>query len=172
MEDLFCFCGEDGIGRCLFWPFCEVDCESSSFIDDCCYEVHDWRQEKCENVVSCDCDDYGIGCCFSTYCACFITCCCSIPICFCILTFLISLGLFLVCFTPPLAIIVMAAPCLRAEEYEVFEFLEKKRERADPSDKGHKDPWEILQSGPVRAFGICLFLCLLGWFPGIPVLFH
>ena len=61
----------------------------------------------------------------------------------------------------------MASPCLRAEEYEVFDFLEINKVRADPTNLGHKDPWEIFQYGPMRAFIICIILCLLGWFPGV-----
>ena len=43
-EDCCCFCTEDGIGRCLGWPFCEVDCESSDCVDDCCDDMKEWRR--------------------------------------------------------------------------------------------------------------------------------
>jgi hypothetical protein len=58
------------------------------------------------------------------------------PIALCLFLFLLQLPLCLIVIAPPLTIILSAFPCLRSNEYKVFENFDPSKERADPSELG------------------------------------
>jgi hypothetical protein len=92
--------------------------------------------------------------------------CCFAPIFIFIFVVLVSVGVCLVCYCPPLAILTSALPCLRSKDYGVFQFIEKKPlQTADPSAQGHVTVWHEI--GWVRAFFLCCVLTCFGFFPGV-----
>jgi hypothetical protein len=88
-----------------------------------------------EKLCDCDC---GILNCFHASFSAYICCCCMTPIALLLLVILLSIPFYLICFCPPLLIVLSALPCLRSERSGVYDFLDgSNKNRADPAEVGH-----------------------------------
>jgi hypothetical protein len=86
--------------------------------------------------------------------------CFFLPALFCFFFIVVCVALLMIFYCPPLAILTLALPCMKSEEYKTFQLVEK------PSAKVHwGSSW--YEIGWVRAFIICCILTCCGFFPGV-----
>jgi hypothetical protein len=95
-----------------------------------------------EKLCEHDCSNYSEVCkilnCFHASFSAYICCCCMTPIALLLLVILLSIPFYLICFCPPLLIVLSALPCLRSERSGVYDFLDgSNKNRADPAEAGH-----------------------------------
>jgi hypothetical protein len=85
----------------------------------------------------CDLDCGILNCMHASFSA-YVCFCCMTPFALLFFFILISIPFYLICFCPPLLIILSALPCLRSEKYGVYDFLDGTlKTRADPAEVGH-----------------------------------
>ena len=116
----------------------------------------------------CDCgNSYSFKDYLQSFVASCFCCCCMFPVALGLFLFCISIPCCFILFAPPFTILFSALPFLKANKMGLYKKYQSSNayERADPSEQGHEYMW--YEIGWVRAFILCCFLTLFGWFPGV-----